>query len=305
MSLKNWATNHTRAFLSSLGETVRTPFVNLLTFLVIGIAMTLPAGLFIVLQNVRMLDQQWHHTPTISLYLKQNLSDQALQTLQKDLLANPSINKIHYISPEQGLNDLSQQQSLGDTQSLLKQNPLPGVMIITPHANETPQQLQQLLDSLNQLPLVDVSQLNMTWVKRLYNIIQIGSDLTEILTVLFALGVILIIANTIRLTMHNKRAEINVMKLMGAKSSFIRRPLLYRGFLSGLFGGVIAWLLVYLTLARLTKPANALAQSYDTNLFVHTVSIQQGLIIVVLCAFLGVIGAAVTTFWQLYKHEEA
>nr|MCH9743323.1 permease-like cell division protein FtsX [Gammaproteobacteria bacterium] len=284
MSIKHWSINHTRAFLFSLGETFRTPFVNLLTFLVIGIAMALPAGLYVVLQNVQAFNKDWNNTPSISLYLKKNLTSDEVQNLQKNLYKNPQIKTIKYISPQQGITELGQQQQLGDTLSTLNNNPLPGVMVITPQSNETPDQLQQLLSSLNQLPLVNIGQLNITWVKRLYDIIQIGKNLTYILGILFGVGVILVIANTVRLIMQNKRAEINVMKLIGARPSFIRRPLLYRGFFFGLFGGMIAWVFVYLTLWWLAKPANALAQTYTTPVFLQGVSTIQGISIVFVCA---------------------
>ena len=305
MSITHWATNHTRAFLFSLGETFRTPFVNLLTFLVIGIAMALPAGLFVVLQNVQVFNKNWNNTPSISLYLKKSLSNDEVQNLENNLYKNPQISAIKYRSPQQGLAQLNQQQQLGSSIATLSNNPLPAVMVITPVSNETPDKLQQLLGTLNQLPMVDVSQLNMTWVKRLYDIIQIGKNLTYILGTLFGLGVILIIANTIRLIMQNNRAEINVMKLIGAKPNFIRRPLLYRGFFFGLFGGFVALLLVYFTLWWLAKPANALAQTYNNPVFLQGVNAAQGIGIVLVCALLGVVGAWLTTHWQLYRREDA
>ena len=161
--------------------------------------------------------------------------------MQANLSKNKNIASVVYISPEEGLKQFAQTDALREAIATLDKNPLPGVMVITPIDNQTPDQLNTLFTNLKEIPLVDIGQLDLTWLRRLYDIIIIGKRLAYLLSIIFGLGVTLIIGNTIRLIMQSKRDEINVMKLVGATKSFIRRPLLYRGTLYGILGGIISW----------------------------------------------------------------
>lgn len=301
--LSAWLLNHIRSLFFSLGEIIHTPFASLLTIIVIGIAMALPAGLYAVLQNMQAFSQQWNKSPTISLYLKQDISANAITTLQDNLAKNKYIASVKYISPEEGLKQFAQTDKLRGAVATLDTNPLPGVMIVTPIDNETPDQLKALFTTLQQIPLVDVGQLNMTWLRRLYDIILVGKRLAYLLSIIFGLGVTLIIGNTIRLIMQSKRDEINVMKLVGATKGFIRRPLLYRGTTYGILGGLTSWLIVLAMLHWLKQPAVNLANTYNQTISFSSFGVVQGLVVVAVCGILGFIGSWFTANWHIAKPE--
>jgi cell division transport system permease protein len=234
-----WLLNHCRAFVFSIGDIVRSPIASILTLAVIGIAMALPTGMLVLLRNFQIISQHWQGQPSISLYLKQNTNQQQINTLIKTLTANPAIAKVDYISPNTGLKNFEQQTHFDQLVKQLKQNPLPPVIVVTPTPNhQSPEKLQTLLNFIKTMPGVDVGQLDLAWVKRLYYLISLGQRFTYTLAMLFALAVILIIGNTIRLTTQNHRQEIIVLRLIGATTSFIRRPLLYRGVLYGMGAAV-------------------------------------------------------------------
>ena len=83
---------------------------------------------------------------------------------------------------------------------------------------------------------------------------------------LLALGVMVIVGNTIRLDIQNRRAEIEVTKLVGGSDAFVRRPFLYSGVWYGLGGGVTAWLITLRSsLAVLREPVGRLAGLYGSD----------------------------------------
>lgn len=294
-----WHTHHLQSFLTSLGDLFKKPLASLMTLMVIGIAVALPAGLYVLLQNLQDISQHWDNTASISLYLKKDAPNTNVRSFLHEVQNNPSVKKADYISPTQGLRDFQRVTQYGDVLAKLNENPLPGVIVITPiDKKQTPAGLKNLVHLFKNSPLVNIAQMDLAWVQRLYYIITIGKRITYSLAFLFGLGVLLIIGNTIRLTIEHHYDEMMVLKLVGATDTFIRRPILYRGFLYGLFGGVLAWLLVGIMLSWLRPPAQALASSYSESLILHGLPLYSGLVILAFSAALGITGA-----WLAARHQ--
>lgn len=302
--LSFWLISHFRAFFYGLGELVRHPFASFMTLLVIAIAVALPAGLYFLLQNVQTLGKDFSGTPTISLYLKPDAGDP--QVLKNSLTKLPNIQKIEIITPDQGMREFEQQTKINDISQLLQKNPLPTVLVITPEPDaQNPEKMGILATQLKNVSEVAEVQFDMTWVKRLYYIVQSAERLAIILGILFGVGVILIIGNTIRLTTQNHREEINILKLIGATSAFIRRPLLYRGVLYGFFGSLLALLIITVMSEWLKDPIYALAQTYNINVDFSGPSFSDILFIVGLSSLFGLIGSWFAIQRHLFTRERA
>ncbi|ABS76647.2 ABC transporter permease [Coxiella burnetii] len=295
-----WIVNHSRACLYGLGELIRTPLASIMTIAVIGVAMALPTGFYLFLQNFQTLSKPWNGKPTISLYLKLNTPDAKINQLITQLKNRSDISNIQYTSAENGLSELKKSMVLDDVINTLSSNPLPPVLTIIPTKNN-PAALQQLLLNLKTLPLVDVAQLDFAWVERLHHLITLGQRITDTLAILLSVGVILIIGNTIRLTTDNYRQEITILKLVGATPSFIRRPLLYRGFFYGFLGGCVAWFLVSILLLETTSPASLLAATYNYHYVIHGLSIKTGVFIILISILMGLCGS----WLAIYRHLNA
>lgn len=301
----HWLENHLRAFMFGLGELLRAPVASAMTLLVIGIAMAFPAGLYALLHNVQQLSKEWHNDPTISVYLQPHVKDDQVAALMKQLQARNDIAKVTYISPTEGLQEFQQQAELQAALRVLPENPLPGILVITPRINlQSSANIQNLVASLSQLPNVDTSQLDTVWVKRLYELMTLGERITYGLMLLFGIGVALIVGNTMRMATQSHRQEIIVLKLIGATAAFIRRPMLYRGALYGVLGGLIACLLVSLLFWWLQAPAERLAASYHNQWHLQGLSYSAGFAITAACAFLGLMGAWISVQHYLQTPEE-
>lgn len=257
---------HLQVALSSLGRLVRAPVSSLMTTAVIGIALALPTGLHLLLSNAQALSGNWDGAATVSLFIRQKTTDQQLNQLLERLRQRSSIAGVRLISREQALDEFRLLSGFAAALEALEENPLPAVIVVEPQpAHSTPLAAEALLAQLKQLPEVDFAQIDLQWVKRFHGITEIARRAVLLLVSLLGMAVLLIVINTIRLEIQNRHAEIEISKLIGATDAFIRRPFLYSGIWYGLCGGLVAWLLVALSLWLLDAPVARLAGLYNSS----------------------------------------
>ena len=302
--MKTYLLRHLQVFFYSLGQLVRTPFASLMTVAVIGIALALPSGLYVLIDNIQEVSAGWDGSGKISLFLKQGTGDKSAQRLAEKIRAMAPVATVDYISPDQALAEFRRLSGFGDALEALTENPLPAVLIIRPTENaDNPTRLEQLLNELRQLDQVDLAQLDLAWVKRLYALLQLARRGVWILALLLGLAVVLIMGNTIRLAVLNRRDEIEVIKLVGGTNAFIRRPFLYTGLLQGLAGGLAAWGLVSTVLALLRQPINELASLYASRFSVHALDVRATAVLLGVGAVLGWLGSRIAVSRHLRDIE--
>ncbi|MCP3851212.1 MAG: ABC transporter permease [Gammaproteobacteria bacterium] len=296
---------HLQVFFYSLGLLSRSPFSTLMTASALGIALALPAGLYVILDHASQLSGDFNNINQISLFMKKNLSEKNILSLQKRLNAYPEIAEVKHISREAALQEFQENSGFGDALKALKKNPLPDLLIIYPSLTHSdPQQVDALLEKLKKIKQVDLVQLDIQWLQRLHAILHIGQRGVLIIGSLLALGVLLIVGNTIRLAIENRRSEIVVMKLIGGTNSFIRRPFLYTGFWYGLMGSFVAIFLVNASLIIINDPLAHLSSLYESNLFsLGLMGIDISASLLLSGCFLGLLGARMAVGKHLKEIE--
>lgn len=263
-----------------------------MTTAVIGIALALPSGLHVVLKNAQQLSGGWDGAAQISLFLNRSVGDDEAERLAKQIQKLPQVAGVTYISRREALLEFQRLSGFGDALQALKDNPLPSVLVIRPASEaSTPKATEALLERLGAYPPVDLAQLDMQWVKRLYVIMELVRRGVVVLAILLAIAVLLVVGNTIRLAIHNRRDEIVVMKLIGGTDGFIRRPFLYTGFWYGLFGGLIAWVLVTLSLSILSDPVERLAGLYQSRFELSGLDLASAIMLLATSILLGLAGS--------------
>lgn len=283
---------HQQALQQAMRQFSRTPISTLLTVAVIGIALALPSSLLVLLNNVKIVSRGWERGTQISLFLKRDLSAKALDHAVGNIKLRPDVAYTHYISPEQGLQELEQQAGFAQILQQLPENPLPPVVEVYPALDlQTPDSVQDLLMNLQQLPEVESAKLDMQWLQRLYQIIALVQRGASVMLILLALAVLLVVGNTIRLATENRREEIAVLKLIGATDAFVRRPFLYVGVIFGLMGGLIAWSLNNILIIILDNPVQALASLYNTAYELLGLSSPAGFLLMLFGGLLGWLGS--------------
>lgn len=292
LNLKNYLLRHVQVMLFSLGQLWRQPLSTLMTVVVIGIAIALPAGLYVLLDNIKQVSEQWDDSTQISLFLQQDVFPKQAQKLNQELQNWPDIAETHYQSSAQSLEEFRQLSGLGSLLDSLPTNPLPAIIIIQPNEKDLrPDAIGSLLARLEALPEVEQAQLDMEWLQRLRSLNKTAQRGISILSLLLSLSVLLIIGNTIRLAILSRQSEIRVIKLVGGTNAFIRRPFLYTGFWYGLLGGLIGWLILNFSLSLINGPVNELAKLYSSQFTLHWLSASLFLIMPITGMVLGVLGA--------------
>ena len=291
--VQSYFIRHLQVFFYSLGQLSRAPISTLMTCMVIGIALALPSGLHTLLKNAQQLSGGWESTAQISVFLKKKIPESQAQKIKADIQRWPDVISVHYISREQALKEFQNLSGFGDALKALNTNPLPSVLVVKPKlsAQTNEQTTEKLLNKLQNLRQTDKAQLDMQWVRRLYAIMNIVERGLQILGFLLALAVLLVVGNTIRLAIQNRRKEIVVMKLIGGTDAFIRRPFLYTGFWYGLFGGIIAWILVSFTILSISNPIEKLTALYQNQFELNNISFLTALTLIMISIFLGLLGS--------------
>ena len=301
---KMWLHGHQDDAKKSLRDLLVTPFNSLLTFLVIGVALALPTTLHVALKNGQQVAGSFEGSSQITLYLKDSTTEVAGQALADKLKRDEQIASAVYQSREQSLAEFKQLSGFGDALNYLDENPLPAVVIVQPAVGiKDAEQVELLVSRLNVMAEVQEAQLDLAWLRRLQALMQVGERVASALALLLGLAVILIIGNTIRLAIQNRRAEIEVIKLVGATDAFIRRPFLYSGLWYGLFGGVLAWILVSVALWWLDDPVNQLAGLYQSHYRVIGLSFNEVIKVIAFATVLGLGGSWLSVTRHLREIE--
>lgn len=291
-ALNIYLSHHLWVAISSLGHLCRSPFSTLLTSSVIAIALALPAGMYVVLKNIQQLGAGWDEPSQITLFLQQRVGEQQALAFSAKLKKWDNISSTQYISASQALDEFRQMSGFADVIDSLRDNPLPAVILVRPKKHlATIEQVETLLERLRKLKPVELAQLDMEWLQRLQALIELGKRGIWILASLLGLAILLIVGNTIRLTIFNRRQEIIVSKLIGATNRFIRRPFLYTGFWYGLFGSVLAWILVGGSLGLLRGPVYRLSGLYDSQFAISGLDLSITLGLLGIGIGLGLLGA--------------
>lgn len=299
-----YAARHLQVLVESLGRLARQPAASLMTAAVIGIALALPSGLLTLLDNLQRLSLSWEGTASISVFLHDEVAGDRARRLAEELRSWPEISTVNYISRDEALAEFRQHSGFGEVLDALETNPLPGVLVVEPTRQDlTPAGAEVLLERLQALEGTDLAQLDLQWVQRFAALMEIGRRGVLVAGALLALAVLLIVGNTIRLDIQNRREEIEVTKLIGGTDAFIRRPFLYTGFWYGVGGALLAWMLVQLAFLLLRGPVAHLAGLYDSSFPLQPLGLLDSLTLLLAGALLGWLGSGLAVSRHLRDIE--
>lgn len=300
--MTNWLRQHLHVLLFAVRRMFSAPASSLLNILVIGIALSLPAGVYVLLQNVQSLANQVAGTPQISVFLAMNASKDDVARIGKQLQQQAAVDHVQYVPREQALEQLKQSTGLADVIGGLAQNPLPDAYIVYPKKTDA-QTLEALRDELQKWPKLEKVQLDSAWARKLEALLKFGRLAALILAALLSFALVAVAFNTIRLQILTQRDEIEVSRLIGATNTFIRRPFLYFGLLQGLLGGAAAWLIIAISLHLLNGGLAGLSTLYASNFTLQALSASDSLSLLLFSSYLGWLGAWLSVAQHLWQIE--
>ncbi len=300
----NWLARHLQVALGSLGCLLRAPIGSLMTIMVIGIALALPAGMLVLLGNLQQVVSAWEGPASITLFLRQEVDDQAAEALAKDIREKERPDGLQVVGRAAALAEFRKYSGFGSALDILDENPLPAVILISPDTRSVgPDAAARMTERLGELPQVELAQLDLQWVQRLHGITEIARRGAYLIAGLLALAVLLIIGNTIRLEIQGRHNEIAITKLVGATDAFVRRPFLYHGLWLGLLGGLSAWILVASAVVTLEPPVTHLARLYHSGFRLHGPDLAESAALLACGALIGWMGAGLAVGRHLIAIE--
>jgi cell division transport system permease protein len=261
-----WWQLHLHNCIDALREMGAQPIATALTVAVIGIALALPGSLNLVIENGRVLAGGWESVRDFSVYLVPGNDIETAQSIAADLRASEFVAEVQVISADEGMEEFRESSGLGEVLETLDENPLPHTLVVRPRESAGARSLVALAEAFEQRAEVDMIKIDTQWVERLNAILDFLNRVVAIASVLLIFAVIIIVGNTIRLDIQNRRDEIEVLKLLGASDGFVRRPFLYVGLWYGLIGGLVALLLLTVGGWLLEGPLERLIGLYESQL---------------------------------------
>ena len=289
--LNAWLQHHRLSAADSLVRVLDNPGSSLLTWLVIGIALALPVGLNVALDNVSKVSTGWESPAQISLFLQNGVADDRAKQLLAELSAREDVRETRFISREEALDEFRDLSGFADVLANLDENPLPDLILVTPKPTLDEAAVSALRTALEQNADVAEAVLDMAWLQRLNSLMELSRRVVLAVGGLLVVGVLLILGNTIRLAIESRRDEILIVKLVGGSNGFVRRPFLYTGLWYGVGGGVLAALLVSAALWYLEEPIGELAMLYESAFYLTGLGIMGALNLIILGGILGLAGA--------------
>jgi cell division transport system permease protein len=302
--ISNWVARHGHALVSTSGHLTRHAFATVLTVTVMGLAMALPLALNVLVRNVRTATGDFAGAVGLTVYFKPEVSEQRARQLAKNAGERTGVATATLITAAQALEEFRAQSGFGAALNALTDNPLPNVLTIRPSGDaDSPARLESLRGYFASWPETDSVQLDRDWALRFSALLDLLRQIVATAAALLGLGVIAVVGNTIRLEILNRRAEIEVTKLVGGTNAFVRRPFLYAGALYGAGAGLTAWAIVALAREALAGAALRLAASYGSQFVLLGPSVRELGILSGAGVVLGWLGAWVATGRQLARIE--
>jgi len=282
-----WLRQHREALARAMGKLLAQRSASLLNALVIGVALSLPAGGYALLANLQQAAQRFTLEPQLSVFLK---PEAKRAELEGRLRADARIAQLRFVSRDDALKELRRSEGLAEVVAALERNPLPDAFVLRARDGSAAA-LEALAADLRAMTGIAQVQVDSAWAQRLGALARIGRLALAVLAVLLATGLVAVTFNTIRLQILTQRDEIEVSQLLGATDAFIRRPFLYLGLLQGLAGGALGLGILWAGLAMLNLGVRDLAQAYGSSFQLAYLPGPEALLVLALSVFLGWAGA--------------
>lgn len=269
----------------------RTPFASLMIIGVIAMTLALPTALHLLVVNALAISGGWEDALDFSVFLDESLTVDQADNLGQLIAGRADVEAVTLITSEQALAEFREQSGFGAALDQLSTNPLPHTLVVRPAPANTPASMDLLREELDKLPETVAVQVDTEWVQRFHAILDIVDQGIGIGAALLGLAILVIIGNTIRLDVENRRDEIEVIKLIGASDGFVRRPFLWSGLWFGLIGGLAAVGLVQWGLYLLDAPVARLAGLYSSNVELLRLSFGEAGVVIAVGLLLGLTGS--------------
>ena len=238
---------------------------TLLVWLFTGIALALPAALYLLDRNLARAAGDWQGTQGFSVYFQVGVDEQAPAALVRRLAKEPDLSTVRLITPDEALAELRAHLGATDALEALAENPLPATVRAVARPDVSAQRLQRLAARFEGEAGVDAVVVEKAWLERMEAIRAVLGRIAGTAAVLLGVGAVFAASASVRLAVEARLTELRVYALVGANARLLRRPFVYLGMIYGFGGGMVAALLLVAALAWLDAPLRRLFASYGAE----------------------------------------
>lgn len=297
--MKTYLNRHLQVLFATLGTMRRSAMTSINTIIVIAITMLLPSLLYVGIKSAQSLSVDWQGRPQISIFLQSDLSEAESKLIFDELRLHPAIELAEFVTPKQALEEFKTLSGMDYELDFLDTNPLPASIVVMPVSTSAESdRLLELKKQLQDIEGIENIRLDLDWTDRFNAILKTVTRIASLLSGLLTIALILIVGNTIKLLIMNRRQEIEITRLVGGSNAFVRRPFLYFGFLFGLFGALLALLLILLASYLIHEPASLLAELYQKQSLIYRLNYIEILSIALAGSIIGWLAAR----WAVAQH---
>lgn len=298
----NYIFRHLQVFFNTLGDLFRSPLHTLLNATVIGITIAIPTLAYVSVNSAKTLTNSWEVQPQVNLYLEDAYNTDDINAIIEEIGFIEGISSTRLIPKAEALKQFKSSSGLGEEIDALKSNPLPNTLIVTPQTEYSGEQdVALLVENLLKIDGIKEHSVNMDWLTRFNSLLTFGRSLFLLLSALLSIAVLLVVNNTVGLLIRERKQEIIVTQLVGGTNTFIKRPFLYYGAILGGLGGIITIIIYFCSHWLLQQPLANLAQTYNSQFTLKSLTFKESIIIVLIGLLLGWLAAQFAVIRQLYK----
>jgi cell division transport system permease protein len=303
-AISSYGTRHVQALFGAVGRLARAPLATLLTLIVIAVALALPAGLALLVNNLRSATGELTRSVEFTVHFRQGTALERVEQIARGARERSGVESVTVTTAEAALEEFKQASGFGDALAALEDNPLPHHLTVRPAPSASgPTEVESLRRYFTAFPEVEIVQLDIDWVRRLHSLLDVLRKTLWVVIAVLGVGVLAVIGNTIRLEIQQRRPESEVTKLVGGSNAFVRRPFLYTGLFYGLGGAMLAALIVYAGMAWLDTSVRELSAQYGGQFRMEGLG-RRGLgVLAAVGAGLGWFGALISTGRHLRRIE--
>ena len=272
---------------------------SLLVWLLIGMALALPGGLYLIDHNLAGAMDRWEGRAGLSVYFEPGAGSEGARALATRLDAMAETERVWVVTAEEALEEFRGNAEVSDALDLLDDNPLPASVRVSVSDGVSGATLARLAADVGADESVEEVVIETTWLERLAAIAAVVERLGWMLGGVFGFGAALVTLSSVRLAIESRLEELKVQKLVGGTDAFVRRPFLYLGLIYGAGGGVVAAVANAAAMLALEAPLGVLFRGYGQDLELTGLDHIFASVLVGAGAALGIFGAMIASRQRL------
>lgn len=216
--------------------------LHLLSIFSVAVAFVTLASALLVVVNVDGLRDRWARAGRASVYFRVETTPSQVRAIEDAVRAAPGVTDVRYVS-----SDEARREVIGRGDKVLSDLPsaaFPASLEVMVDEGTEGGKLESLANRVQALPQVESVETYQDWTHRLASVLSGGVTASLVLAFVVLGAVVSVVASTIRLALQRRRIEVEVLKLVGATDSYVRRPFVVEGAAQGGIGAFLALLIL-------------------------------------------------------------